>query len=330
MTLWLIAAGLGAVLLAAVAFLVMRRQEEGSGWEGPRHSHPWDRRPEEPAGSRLASLAPPAAGVLPPAMMTDSLQSLEIPLDDDEDTGPVPTFDLETAGLTDQGKKRKHNEDAFLIDEARGLVAVADGMGGYAAGEVAAALALETLRLTFETETFGELEEGYPRRGAELVDAIRRANLTVREEAARDPQKAGMGTTFVGARFYPRRSRAYIAHVGDSRCYRLRRDIFEQLTEDHTLGAVGITGPSAGKLSRAVGVFDDVEVELQVDEPVPDDIYLFCSDGLYKMVPEANIEIILRSTPDLHAACRALVDAANERGGRDNVTVALVRVAPIV
>ena len=136
-----------------------------------------------------------------------------------------------------------------------------------------------------------------------------------------------MGTTVVSVRFVPGRRRAYIAHVGDSRLYRMRKDELVQLTTDHTLGQQGVQGPAAHKLSRAIGVFDDVEVDLTIDEPQIDDVYLLCSDGLFKMLHETQIVELLHQNPDPKVAAQVLVDEANARGGKDNITVIVLRVA---
>jgi serine/threonine protein phosphatase PrpC len=249
------------------------------------------------------------------------------PILDDEPTGPVPRILVSAVGGTDQGKKRKHNEDAFVVLPSHSLFAIADGMGGYAAGEVASQMAMDILRDSFERETFGGAPiPGLPKRGDELVRAIQTANLAILTQARQNEAQAGMGTTLVAARFAPNRKRVYIAHVGDSRIYRLRDGRLEQLTTDHTLGAAGVTGPSAQKLSRAVGVFDDVEVDLNIDEPRLGDHYVLCSDGLFKMVPDDKICSIIYGADTIEHAVDELIREANSRGGKDNVSVILVRV----
>ncbi len=135
-----------------------------------------------------------------------------------------------------------------------------------------------------------------------------------------------MGTTVVCAYFSANNQRAYVAHVGDSRCYRLRAGTLSQLTTDHTLGAAGIQGKAAGVLSRAVGVEPHVDVDVTIESPQPGDVYLLCSDGLSRMVAHDAIESILVATPDLEEATQQLTDRANTGGGRDNITVILVRV----
>lgn len=333
MTLWIVAAVAGALLLAAIGFFALAKSDQDEVRDtrpSPERGRiPWDKQPDEPAGSRLATIPPPSGVPMAPTPSEEmplSMESDALWLTDDDPTGPVPRIVVRATGSSDPGRKRRHNEDALLVLPEHEVYAVADGMGGYAAGEIAAAMAVQTLDRAFASGEFGTLEPGFPRRGAELMSAIRTANRRIRQESKRDPRKSGMGTTIVAARFSPGRKRAYIAHVGDSRCYRLRDGELTQLTQDHTLAAVGMTGPSAGKLSRAVGVFEDVDVELSVDEPLPGDHYLLCSDGLYKMIPAQMIEHTLASTPALDEAVRTLIAEANARGGRDNITVVLIRI----
>lgn len=246
---------------------------------------------------------------------------------DDDPTGPVPKILVSAHGGTDQGRKRKHNEDAYVVLPDHSLFAIADGMGGYAAGEVASQMAVDVLKTSFEQRHFGGAPiPGLPRRGDELVRAIQSANTAILTQARENEHQQGMGTTLVAARFAPNRKRVYIAHVGDSRVYRLREGRLSQLTTDHTLGAAGVTGPSASKLSRAVGVFDEVEVDLSIDEPHSGDHYVLCSDGLFKMVPDEKICDIIQSAPTIQDAVDGLIREANSRGGKDNVSVILVRV----
>ena len=246
---------------------------------------------------------------------------------DDEPTGPVAKILVSAVGGTDQGRKRKHNEDAYVVLPRHSLFAIADGMGGYAAGEVASQMAMDILKTSFESDHFGGAPiPGLPRRGDELVRAIQSANSAILTQARENEHQQGMGTTLVAARFAPNRKRVYIAHVGDSRVYRLREGKLAQLTTDHTLGAAGVTGPSAAKLSRAVGVFDDVEVDLAIDEPREGDHYVLCSDGLFKMVPDDKICDIIYSATTIQGAVDELIREANSRGGKDNVSVILVRV----
>lgn len=338
MTTWIIAGVAGLALVAVLFFLLGRRRDGspsreaaavGAGEAIPaRHAEPAG----EVGGTKLASSPPP-----PASTSVGNAASMEIDIsetgglfdtEDDQPTGPQPRILVTAVGQTDAGRRRKHNEDAYLVLQAHSLFAIADGMGGYAAGEVASQMAIDVITAAFETGHFGGSPiPGLPRRGDELVRAIQTANAAILKQARANEAQAGMGTTLVSARFSPNRKRVYIAHVGDSRLYRLRAGELTQLTTDHTLGAMGIQGPSANKLSRAVGVFDEVEVDLGVDEPHSGDYYLLCSDGLSKMVPEDDIARIIGGTADdLDAVVRQLITTANERGGKDNVSVILIRV----
>jgi protein phosphatase len=295
---------------------------------------------QEPEGTKVASVPPPAvtkATVKDVAKEEEKLRAsegrsgpdiiVEATFEDDDPTGPIALILVTAVGRTDAGKRRKHNEDSYLVLPDHNLFVIADGMGGYAAGEVASALATEVISEAYKTETFvGEADPTRPQRGDELCRAIQMANEAILTQARANDAQHGMGTTLVSCRFSPNKQRVYIAHVGDSRCYRIRGDEIRQMTQDHTLGAVGITGPAAAKLSRAVGIADTVEVDLAIDHPQVGDFYMLCSDGLSKMVPDDMIRNIVLEDPDLDAAVNKLVDTANERGGRDNITVILIRV----
>ncbi len=250
--------------------------------------------------------------------------------DNDEPTGPNALILVTAVGRTDPGLKRKHNEDAYAILEDHQLFIIADGMGRHAAGEVASRLCVESMSESFRTSNFGPPKDPplppLPKRAARLRGATLVANERILNVAAGNDEYSGMGTTVVSAYFSANNQRVYIAHVGDSRCYRLRSGKLTQLTTDHTLGAAGIQGKTANILSRAVGVEPEVEVDVQVESPLPGDIYLLCSDGLSRMVAGDEIESTLVSTPDLDLATKTLTDLANRGGGRDNITVILVRV----
>jgi len=251
---------------------------------------------------------------------------IEVEMDEDEPTSPVALILVMAYGSTDVGLRRSHNEDSILTfrDE---LFAIADGMGGYAAGEVASELCTEVMTAAFGTGHFGGAPDGsLPRRGDELVRAIKCANREIYEKASEDSAKTGMGTTVVAARFSPNKKRVYVAHVGDSRCYRLQRGALEQLTSDHTLGSLGMTGRNAEKLIRALGVQPEVDVDLRVDVCEDGDLFLLCSDGLSKMVPDAEIVEILSKPAALDQTVNDLIAAANAHGGRDNVSVILARI----
>lgn len=260
----------------------------------------------------------------------DLAAEVPIAVEEDEASGPYFPVSVVAAGATHVGKKRKHNEDAIAMLASHDVYVLADGMGGYAAGEVASQMCVDAILRAYRTGQFGgEPIEGLPPRGDELVRAIQTANAEILQESRSNEARSGMGTTVVAARFVPARQRVYIAHVGDSRLYRLRNDELVQLTADHTLGAQGVTGPAAQKLSRAVGVFDEVEVDLNIDVPEVGDTYLICSDGLFKMVHELRIVEILAEQPDPQRAADMLVEEANARGGKDNISVLVIRVGDV-
>ncbi len=250
----------------------------------------------------------------------------EIVESEEHPTGPIARILVTAVGQSDPGLHRKQNEDAYVVLEPAHVYAVADGMGRHAAGEVASQLCIETLRDTFVTRDFDPPEAGLSKRLGWLKRAISKANKRVLEAAQENDTYHGMGTTVVAVHFSPNRSRAYIAHVGDSRCCRYRRGELAQLTRDHTLGEAGIGGKNAHFLSRAVGIEENVEIDFATDAPEIGDIYLLCSDGLSRMVSEEAIAAILGDNKDLDAAAKLLIEKANEGGGRDNITVILLRV----
>ncbi len=237
--------------------------------------------------------------------------------------------------------KRTHNEDnlALLPDES--LYMVADGMGGHASGEVASQMAVDTVMNFFRMSTRDEdvtwpFKEEKALRYDEnrLVCAIKFSNQRIYEAACREPRFKGMGTTLVAAFFT--RGGAYLGHVGDSRGYRIRRGTIAQITDDHSLlndyiKANRLTPeeieafPHKNVIVRALGMKDNVEVDVARLDPEVGDTYLLCSDGLSGMIPDEAILAIVEAHSDLEVACQELVAAANEAGGSDNVTVALVQ-----
>jgi protein phosphatase len=254
----------------------------------------------------------------------------EVPVDveeEEEPTGPNALILVTAVGRTDPGLKRKHNEDAYAILEDHHLFVIADGMGRHAAGEIASQLCVDAISEAFRTNAFGpQREPNLPRRASRLRGSILLANDRILAAAQENDAYSGMGTTVVSAYFSPNNQRVYIAHVGDSRCYRLRATKLIQLTTDHTLGAAGIQGKSAAVLSRAVGIEENVEVDVSMESPLPGDIYLLCSDGLSRMVKNEEIQSTLETVKDLEEATKILIDKANQGGGRDNITAILVRV----
>ncbi|HET8536464.1 MAG TPA: Stp1/IreP family PP2C-type Ser/Thr phosphatase [Solirubrobacteraceae bacterium] len=233
----------------------------------------------------------------------------------------------EHAERTDTGRQRKGNEDAYFARSP--LFAVADGMGGAQAGEVASAAAIEAIERG--------LPDGPGSPEERLASLVLDANERIIALAAEDQGRAGMGTTMTAA--YLTEAEVAVAHVGDSRLYRLRGGELERLTEDHTLVAElerqgKITQEEAGRhpqrsiITRALGAEPDIQVDHHTWPARDGDVYLICSDGLM-MFPEERIGEIVRNAPDLRSAARALVDAANAGGGRDNITVVLFRVEEV-
>ena len=229
---------------------------------------------------------------------------------------------LDSAGFTDPGRKRRRNEDSFVIEPP--LFAVADGMGGAQAGEVASRLAAAAFR---EFHGADELEPE-----ERLAAIIQEANRRIYERAADDAQVSGMGTTITAALIGC--DALIIGHVGDSRAYRLRNGRFEQLTEDHSLVADLVrsgrltpeeadTHPQRSVITRALGTDPEVDVDTFAVAVETGDLFLLCSDGLTTMVGDEDIRDLLARARDLEQAGKGLVKAANRAGGEDNVTVVL-------
>ena len=229
---------------------------------------------------------------------------------------------LVAAAATDVGQVREGNEDSFVHDERLGLFAVADGMGGHQAGEVASATAIEALRAAIAG-------------GALVTDAVALANTAVVEKADANPAMQGMGTTLTAAIEVEGGLR--IGHVGDSRCYVLRDGILARVTDDHSLveelvreGRITLeqaaVHPQRSVITRALGIEADIEVDDVALELTGGDRVLICSDGLSGMVRDADISAVLRRTDEPAAAATALIDAANEAGGEDNITVVVIDV----
>jgi serine/threonine protein phosphatase PrpC len=229
------------------------------------------------------------------------------------------------ASRTDPGRKRRHNEDSFVVQPP--LFAIADGMGGAQAGEIASALAASALS---ESNANGGGE-------SRVTELIQEANRRVHERASTDPSTSGMGTTMTVA-LIEGDGTVTIGHVGDSRAYRLRRGRLEQITDDHSLvaelvrrgelsAAEAEVHPQRSVITRALGTDPDVDVDAFSIRPEAGDLYLLCSDGLSDMVAADAIEEILREhRNDLDAAARALVRAANHGGGDDNITAVLFEI----
>lgn len=249
---------------------------------------------------------------------------------------------LEITSLSDPGMVRSHNEDSVATDAASGVVVLADGMGGYNAGEVASGIAVsllsEGLRQALQVKNLTQLVPETNETLAHKVfkEQIAKANDTIYQTSQTQPQCAGMGTTLVVAAFYD--NKMTVGHIGDSRMYRLRGDEFSQVTKDHSLLQeqidAGIISKEDAKhsqnknlVTRALGIDPTVDPELHDYDLLPDDIYLLCSDGLNDMVEDEDIGTaltMLRS--NLSLAATQLIQMANDNGGKDNVSVILVRV----
>ena len=250
---------------------------------------------------------------------------------------------LDCAVLSHKGMVRTHNEDAVFVDANAGIAVLADGMGGYNAGEVASGIAVKVVSggLTAELSSGRELskvdvQSGLTHAALLLQQQIAAANKGIYEAAQTRPECAGMGTTIVAAVFHG--NRVSIGHIGDSRCYRLRGEKFEQLTHDHSLLQeqidAGQLTPEQAKYSlnknlvtRALGIEAIVPPDITEYRLEADDIYLLCSDGLTDMVePDVLHTMLGRGRANLAKVAADLVDLANENGGRDNISVILVHV----
>ncbi len=250
---------------------------------------------------------------------------------------------LEMAGLTDTGLHRDHNEDTIHFDAEKGLVVLADGMGGYNAGEVASGIAVEMVCHVVHDAMQSNFplhlqrpDSLWPAAHDVLMAAVHYANQSIYGTAQSQPQCAGMGTTLVCALFYD--SRLAVAHVGDSRLYRLRSDELVQLTRDHSflqeqIDSGLITAEEAkhstykNLVTRAVGIDSGVQAELHEHAVLPGDIYLFCSDGLSDMADDADIaDTIMAFNSNLILNTEQLIQLANDMGGKDNISAILVKV----
>jgi PPM family protein phosphatase len=252
---------------------------------------------------------------------------------------------LDVASLSHPGMVRTHNEDSIFVDGEAGLAVLADGMGGYCAGDVASGIAVNVITkgMLQELNSGRELSKvdigsGLTHAALLLQQQIALANKGIYEAAQVRPECAGMGTTLVATVFV--QNRVSIGHIGDSRCYRLRFDRFEQLTHDHSLLQEQIDSGvltqeqaryslNKNLVTRALGIEAVVPPDISEYRVEAEDIYVLCSDGLTDMVePAAVHEILAAKRSDLAEAAAELIDVANQNGGRDNISVVLVRVPP--
>jgi len=249
---------------------------------------------------------------------------------------------IEFAELTDTGRVREHNEDAIGSNADVGLMVLADGMGGYNAGEVASGIAVQIVaELASEGASRQELNDidshsGLMRQSIILRDAVYRSNKIIFQTAQSQTHCEGMGTTIVACMFYD--DKVSIAHVGDSRAYRLRGGQFDQMTLDHSLlqelvdrgfysEEEAMRSTNRNYVTRALGVEPTVEVEVHEYDVLPDDVYLLCSDGLPDMVEDDDIHLTISTfNASLDVVGQQLIDMANDHGGRDNVSVMLAQV----
>jgi protein phosphatase len=272
----------------------------------------------------------------------------------DRSNGSSPSRRVElrfdAVGVTDVGRQRKHNEDFVLLRADLDLFVVADGMGGHNAGDVASKLATASLRNFFEALYAGEvnttsLPAGYESlspEGQRLAAAIRKANRDVFEISSTHRQHQGMGSTVVACHFVREHGVFHVGHVGDSRCYRYRKGSLEQLTRDHSLvnDALALkpdlTPEELARLpkniiTRALGMREEVKVDVRSETVLPGDVYLLCSDGLSGLLSDAQLSEVLGQITSnggtrMRDDCERLVTMANDAGGNDNITALVVRI----
>lgn len=247
-------------------------------------------------------------------------------------------------GLTDVGLQREHNEDSFVVLKDFDLFVVADGMGGHRAGDVASKLATEAISEFFRSTANEDVtwpfhfDTSLSEEENRLLTGIRVANRQIFDRSSRSREFHGMGTTVVGAMFSPKKSKMFIGHVGDSRCYRIRNGAIEQLTRDHSLfndyllAMPDLTEEQRRELpknviTRALGMQDQVMVDLQHDDALVNDVYVLCSDGLSGMIKDEEIlQIISSSSGEMRDAPKRLIERANQNGGEDNITAVVIRI----
>jgi len=250
------------------------------------------------------------------------------------------------AGLTDVGLQRDHNEDSFSVVPQHDLFVVADGMGGHQAGDVASQIATTAISEFFETVATEDVtwpfsfDPSLSEEENRLVTGVRLANRQIVELGNRSSEHQGMGTTVVASLFSPRRGRLYIAHVGDSRAYRIRGGEIEQITKDHSLVNDYLAAmPDMSEeqkselpknvITRALGMQEQVAVDVGSFDAQVGDLYLLCSDGLSGMIDDDDLCRLTSGSDDLVKTCQVLVNTANEHGGEDNVTALVIRIEDV-
>lgn len=244
--------------------------------------------------------------------------------------------------MTDVGLQRDHNEDSYAVLTEYDLFIVADGMGGHRAGDVASRLATDAIADFFKSTSREDVtwpfhfDTSMSEEENRLVTGIRVANRQIFERSVRSRDCQGMGTTVVGALFSRKKNRIFVGHVGDSRAYRVRGGVIQQLTRDHSLiNDYLLAMPELSEeqraelpknvITRALGMQDHVTVDLLSDEPHVGDVYLLCSDGLSGMIPDDGILSLVAASDDPQEICRRLIAEANKNGGEDNITVLAIR-----
>ena len=237
--------------------------------------------------------------------------------------------------LTDSGLVRSNNEDALAFDAIQGVAVLADGMGGYNAGEVASSMAVLAVKAELvRWLTINGVHQSSKQVARVIEMCFDEANLAILNAAISNPQYAGMGTTLVVGVFLDKR--LIVAHVGDSRCYRLRAGVLTQLTKDHSMLQEQVDAgyltpeqaayaPGKNLLTRALGVEEVVRVDMHEHPVEPGDLYLMCSDGLTDMMTDKEITLVLAKHTQLALMATELVDQCNLNGGRDNISVLLVQ-----
>ncbi len=248
---------------------------------------------------------------------------------------------IQLFGRTDVGSVRDHNEDAIACNETIGLAVLADGMGGHRGGEMASAITVSTIleavadKLKHSKAGDVDDETGFSMESVAVHDAVTLANKNVHDSSLKNKQYEGMGTTVVVLLFYD--NRFTVAHVGDSRLYRLRDGVLEAITRDHSLMQElidrGFYTPEQARnslnknlVTRAIGIDANVQVDIQEDVAMVDDIYLLCSDGVTDMIEDSLIQSILeKHSNDLDAAATEIIREANAHGGKDNISALLAR-----
>jgi len=249
---------------------------------------------------------------------------------------------LEIVSATHAGMVRSHNEDSVGYEVSCGLVVLADGMGGYNAGEVASGITVSVVSSEIKNALQNSLAEDADEGSGEDIGVmllrkyVQKANASIYQAAQSQPQYSGMGTTVVAGLFYD--NHLAVAHVGDSRMYRLRGEVFESITRDHSLlqeqidsGIISTADArrsmNKNLVTRAVGIDANVDVEVHVHAVQVGDVYLLCSDGLNDMVPDDDIaDAVKMLQANLSLAANQLIEMANDHGGRDNVSVILIKV----